>query len=216
MTKTRLWLILTAVVVVAVLVGGWFLLISPNRAEAADLRDQTAATEQQISMLRGTLAELQEMQKNLPAQQAALEAISKQIPSDPALPALIRALTNAGRTSGVDVTNIAPSAPTPLSVIPAAGGTTTATSTQITVIPLTVTAKGTYTQVQQFVQRLESLQRAFLVQGFQLDPAGGSTAGGSSGTDDLQLTVNGQVFTSVATATAGTGSTGAASGTSAN
>jgi type IV pilus assembly protein PilO len=216
MTKTRLWLLLTAVVVVAVLAGGWFLLVSPKRAEAADLGAQTAATEQQISALRSKLTELQDKQRNLPAQQAALEAISKQIPSDPALPALIRALTNAGRSSGVDLMNIAPGAPAPLGAVGGTTGTAAATQSPINVITVTVAAKGSYNQVQQFVQRLESLQRAFLVQGFQLAP---DTAAGSSGTasGDLLLTVNGQVFTSAGpSATAAANTAGGTTGTGAN
>ncbi|MDQ1677571.1 MAG: hypothetical protein QOC93_2715 [Actinomycetota bacterium] len=214
MTKTRLWLVLTAVVVVAVLAGGWFLLVSPKRAEANDLRAQTLSTEQQVTALRGKLADLKEKQANLPAQQAALDAISKQIPSDPALPALIRALTIAGRNSGVDLTDIAPAAPTALAPVPGAAGTTAATP--INVISLVVSAKGNYTQVQQFVSRLEGLQRAFLVKGFQLGAVAAATGTGSgTGGGELQLTVTGEVFTSAATAAAAT-TAGATSGAGAN
>jgi type IV pilus assembly protein PilO len=205
MTKIRLWLVLTAVAVVAVLAGGWLLLISPKRAEADDLRAETVATEQQITTLRGRLAELQEKQANLPAQQAALDAISKQIPGEPALPALIRALTNAGRSSGVDLASIAPGAPTALAPVGATAGA--AATTPIVVIPLTLTAKGTYTQVQQFVSRLETLQRAVLVRGFQLDAAASGEGAAADAAGGLQLTVDGQVFTSVVTA--GSSTTGA-------
>jgi type IV pilus assembly protein PilO len=220
MTKTRLWLVLTAVGVVAVLAGGWFLLVSPKRAEANDLRAETAATEQQVSVLRSRLAELREKQANLPAQQAALEAISKQIPSDPAQPAMIRALTNAARTSGIKLISIAPGQPGPLAPVPATGGSA-ANATQINSIQLTLSAKGTYTQVQQFIQRLESLQRAFLVQGFQVSAGGDTAAGSGSTSSDLALSVAGQVFTSVATAatpatTGGSAATGATNGTVAN
>jgi Tfp pilus assembly protein PilO len=206
MTKTRLWLVLTAVAVVAVLAGGWFLLVSPKRDEAGDLRAQTASTEQQIAVLRGRLDQLRAQQADLPAQQAVLEQISKQIPTDPALPALIRALTKAARSSGVDLASMQPSAPAPLAPV----GTTTGTAaTPIQVIQLAVTAQGTYAQVQQFVSRLETLQRAFLVRGFQLAPKS------DGGANALQLTVDGQVFTAAATS-AGTAGTAATSGTVAN
>jgi type IV pilus assembly protein PilO len=218
MTKTRLWLVLTAVGVVAVLAGGWFLLVSPKRAEANDLRAETGTTEQQISVLRGRLAELRDKQASLPAQQAALDAISKKIPSDPALPALIRALTIAGRNSGVDLTSISPGPPVQPPTAPVAGGTAAA-ATPITSIPLVISATGTFTQVQQFVSRLESLQRAFLVLQFQLGTNESSGAAGSGSTSGpLTLAITGQVFTSGTTATAAGGSaaTGATNGTVAN
>ena len=42
LTKSQLWISGTALVCVVIVLAGWFLLIAPKRAEAADLRDQTA------------------------------------------------------------------------------------------------------------------------------------------------------------------------------
>jgi hypothetical protein len=46
MTKTRTWAAATAGICVLLILAAWFLLISPKRAEAADLRDQTVAQDQ--------------------------------------------------------------------------------------------------------------------------------------------------------------------------
>ena len=43
MNSTRTWTLGTAVVAVLLLVAGWFLLVSPQRSAAADLRDQVTA-----------------------------------------------------------------------------------------------------------------------------------------------------------------------------
>ena len=40
MSMTRRWSLLTAVVIVGILAAGWFLLVSPKRSDAADLRDK--------------------------------------------------------------------------------------------------------------------------------------------------------------------------------
>ena len=98
MTDTRKWSALAAVLVVAIFAAGWFLLISPKRGDAAELREQggharrrpTPGSSEQITML-------QAQQKDLPQQQAQLAAMRTQIPDNPALPSLIRDLTAAGQ-----------------------------------------------------------------------------------------------------------------------
>ena len=111
MTVTRKWSLLAAVLVVAILVAGWFLLVSPKRSKAAELRADTATQEQANAMLQSKLVELKAQQENLPAQRARLAVIRKQIPGNPALPSLIRDLTAAGRKTGATVDTMAPAVP---------------------------------------------------------------------------------------------------------
>ncbi len=42
MTKSRTWTVGTAVLVVLILLAGWFLLVTPKRSHAADLQAQAA------------------------------------------------------------------------------------------------------------------------------------------------------------------------------
>jgi Tfp pilus assembly protein PilO len=221
MSKAKAWIGLSAFAVVLILVGGWFALIAPKHADAADLRAQTQTTETQISSLQARLRDLQQKKENLPAQTAALANIERKLPADPSLPPLIRALTAAARSAGVMLKSISPSTPSPLAAV--AGSPSSA---QISVIALSVATEGDYFATERFVSALEQLDRGLLVSGFTLS-GGSESAPGTGGTGParkkLSLTIQGQVFVSTA-ATAGgaaTGTTGTATssrpaGTTAN
>lgn len=188
MTRTRIWVLATSVAVVAVLAAGWFLLVSPKKAESADLRSQTESAEQKISALTSQLAELRAQQAELPAQEAKLAAIDRQIPSDPQLPVLVRSLTEAARATGCTLTTISPAAP--VAVTSQSPGTAAdAPAPPLTSIQLNLAVSGTYVEVEQFVLKLEQLQREFRVQTFSIVR---ETKDGGAG--ELVLSVTGQVF----------------------
>src|SRR3954470_5403250 len=109
MDKMKQWALLTVVAIVAIAVGGWFVLISPQRSHASELRTQTQSQEGRNSQLRATLASLQAQKASLPKVQAALAKLGVQLPSNPALPALIRSLSSAADAAGVDLISLAPS-----------------------------------------------------------------------------------------------------------
>lgn len=140
MSMTRKWSLLTAVLVVAIVAAGWFVLIAPKRSEASGLRDQASSQEQQNAMLVQKLEVLKAQQAELPKQRAELANLRIQIPDNPALPSLIRDLTAAGRKVGASIDELTPqppvSAPVTSSVVAApqtgtatTGSTGTATTT---------------------------------------------------------------------------------------
>ena len=185
MDKLKQWVALTVVGVLAVLAAGWFLVVSPKRSAAADLRTQ-AATQQQGNMgLRAQLATLKAQAKDLPQKQAALAAVAAKVPDNPALPSLIRALSKAADDAGVELVSLAPSAPVPATGAAAAAAappTAAKTGTTLTTAPagsaagtlqqiaLTINVIGGYFQVEQFFDRLENLTRALKVGGFTMLP----------------------------------------------
>lgn len=222
---TRRWSLLTSVLIVGILAASWFLLVSPKRTEASELRVQ--ATEQQASndALVQQLTVLKAQSLDLPKQKAQLAVLGKQIPNNPALPNLIRTLSAAGKKVGVQVVSMKPGTPAPAAVVvpvaatpPAtttgtdtkATGETTATETTPTVaapvapplyiLPLQLEITGSYFEVEQFLNKLEGMQRNYLVTGFSLKPgeaaAGGATGTAATGTGDLSLSLTGQVFLS--------------------
>jgi type IV pilus assembly protein PilO len=186
MDKMKQWVALTVVGVIAVLAAGWFLLVSPKRSEAADVRVKVAAEQSKDSQLQTQLAMLKTLAKNLPQQQAKLAAVAAKIPDNPALPALIRGLSAAADSAGVELTSLAPGTPAPVApatpaasaptvpgkpAAPAAGSAAaagTAVAGTLQAIPLTVNVVGSYFQVEQFFDQVESLTRAFKVTGFTL------------------------------------------------
>lgn len=220
MSLTRRWSLLTAVLIVGILAASWFLLVSPKRSDAAALSAQ--ATKQQASndALVQQLNQLKAQSLDLPKQKAKLAVMRKQIPDNPALPTLIRDLTAAGKKVGVEVVSMKPGPPAaaPVTVpvappAPPAGGTDAATTAQgatptavapaaapLYLVPLQLEITGSYFEVEQFINKLEGIQRTFLVTGFSLKPGAGgaSTATGtattSGTTDGLSLSLTGQVF----------------------
>jgi Tfp pilus assembly protein PilO len=224
MSMTRRWSLLTAVLIVGILAASWFLLVSPKRSDAAEIRGQAAAQQASNEALVQKLNELKAQSGDLPKQKAQLATMRKQIPDNPALPTLVRDLTAAGKKVGVQVLSIAPGAPTAAVVaaapVPVAttdttaadgsatDGTAATTGTPTTptvvapaaaplyVLPLGLTITGSYFEVEQFINRLEGMQRAYLLTAFDLKPLGAATTGNSTAADELTLSLTGQVFLS--------------------
>ncbi len=112
MAKLRSLIMLAAFAVVAVLVGGWFVLVSPKNAAAADLNAKAAqeapkqqALQQQINMLKVD-------EKQASAYQRRLDAVALHLPVGAALPGLMRELTKAADATNVRIEEITPSIPT--------------------------------------------------------------------------------------------------------
>lgn len=104
--KARTWTIGTAVVVVLVLVAGWFLAVSPLYAEAGETRDQTASVEDQNELLRVQNAELRAQFRNLDETRAELAEYQVGIPIEPDLSDFQREIDRIATASGVLVTDI--------------------------------------------------------------------------------------------------------------
>ena len=126
MDKLKQWIAFTVLGVFAVLAAGWFLLVSPKRADADALGQQAASQVTANSTLQTQLAVLKSQAKNLPQQQAQLAKVAAKIPDNPAEPALIRALDSAATAAGVELVSISPSLPTaaaaPAVTVPVAPG----------------------------------------------------------------------------------------------
>jgi Tfp pilus assembly protein PilO len=209
MDKMKQWIALTLVGALAIMAGGWFLVISPKRAHAADLRTQAAAKERANSLLQVQLSTLKAQAKDLPKQQAKLAAVAAKIPNNSAMPTLIRALNSAADDTGVELVSVAPSVATPVAGAAAPAAATTAASAAsapssvgaLQSIQLSLGIVGSYFQVAEYLDRLESLQRAFRVTGFTLAPGTNPVKSPASqpGTDTgklLNASITGLVFES--------------------
>lgn len=225
MTATRKWTALAVLLVVAVFAASWFLLIAPKRSEAAGLRSQTVEQVANNERLVQQLEVLKAQALELPKQEAFLAQIRRQLPDNPALPALIRDLTAAAKKSGVALTSLAPSLPAavvspvvaaPVATTTAPADTTTSQPAETGVVavtpapptlyqvPITVKTTGSYFEMEQFLNKLEGLKRSFLVSGFTLKGAEGSSEAGAENAGGLELVIQGRVFLSPAAAAAAT------------
>ncbi len=217
MDKLQQWVALTVVGAIAILAAGWFLLVSPKRSEAADLRAQAESQDVANAALETQLQVLKAQAKDLPKKQAELAAVAAKIPDNPGLPALIRALTVASTSAGVEFVSVAPGAPVaavaaaPAAVVaapePNADGTVAAaavaaapvsTAGQLMTIPLAINVVGDYFEVEQFLANLEDLPRSLRVANLTLAPGSSPTSKttGASADDGRSLTstITGEVF----------------------
>jgi Tfp pilus assembly protein PilO len=204
MDKTKQWSILAALAVVAVFVGGWFVAVSPQRSKASDLKEQASAQQSANQTLMAQLASLKAQHRDLPKVQAQLVKLSGQLPDNPALPTLIRQLSDAADSAGVDLVSLSPSDPAfavspvtaPVLAPPASTDSSSSDSSsapaapapvapvateRLAYVPLTVVVNGSYFEVEQFFSNLEAIKRSFLVTGGSFEP-GAPTTDGASGT----------------------------------
>jgi Tfp pilus assembly protein PilO len=220
--KVKQWVALALVGSLAIVAAGWFLLVSPKRGEAADLRTQAASQETANTNLRTSLQMLQAQAKDLPKKQADLARVAAKIPSDPAMPALIRALTAASTSAGVHLVSVTPEAPVAMAAAapapgaapapvdgaapaaadpaaPAAGAPGAGPAGSLAAIPVTISVAGGYFEVAQFLANVENLPRALRVNNLTLVP--GLSPAAPEGSDakvedgrSLLTTITGSVF----------------------
>jgi Tfp pilus assembly protein PilO len=228
MTKLRQMWLLTALGSLAALAGGYFLLVSPQASKAAGLRNEAETQQQANAKLTSQIKMLNAQKKDLPAQQAELAKFASKIPSNPAMPALIRSVSDAADNAGVELRSLSPSQP----VLVTAGTGRNATAVTATApygmalaqIPVSIKVVGNYSQVSQFLSEVEGLPRAFLVSGLAVKPGAEAPQGADSAaaattadSDLLTADLTGQLYmtTKVAAPVAPKTATTAASTTAA-
>jgi len=220
MDKLKQWVVLAVAASIVIVAAGWFLAVSPKRAQAEELRVQAAEQLSANSALETQLQVLRAQAQELPKEQAKLAAVAAKIPSDPALPSLVRALLAASESSGAELVSVSPSPPqlvvaaAPVAPpAPAAGQSAPAPADaaaptaavpagpvgQLANIPLAITIAGDYFELQQFVAALEELPRALRISELAITPgtsptepkdSAASTEDGSS----LTSTISGFVY----------------------
>jgi Tfp pilus assembly protein PilO len=194
MTKLRqLWL-LTALGSLAALAGGYFLLVSPQASKAASLREEADTQLQANRQIQSSIALLNKQKKDLPKLQAELEKFAIKIPNNPALPSLVRGLSDAADASGVDLVSITPAVPAwtkavnPVTHAETPGTIAAPGGSVLVDIPVAIQITGSYSQISQFFSEIESLPRALAVSGFSVVPGVPGGAGAATAVDKDTLT----------------------------
>jgi Tfp pilus assembly protein PilO len=171
MNKMRQWSLLTAVVVFVVFAAGWFLLVSKQNHKAASLRTQAAGVQASNAQLQQQVSQLQQQKKGLPAQQRKLAKFATEIPDNPELPTLIRQMSAAAQSAGVDLISLAPGQPAPVAVTasaPVAAGAAAAPAAPLDSITMQIHVTGSYYNVESFFAEIQKLTRAMMVSGWTL------------------------------------------------
>ena len=179
-------LILGILGIVIVVIGFYFLLLSPllqSLNEQAQARDDKQA---QLEEVQQQVNELEEVRSNSPEIERQLLELSKRVPTQPQIPTLVVQVEEIADASGVTQLSVDPEPPT----APAGGG-------DYQVVPVTMQFDGTYDQMQDFLLRTRNLTRLVTVTDLSYcrNPTIGEQAsceveGEASGTTDETTTLN--------------------------
>jgi Tfp pilus assembly protein PilO len=203
----QMWL-LTAVLMVGLLAGGYFLLVSPKKGQVTKLHANAETQRKANDVLKGQISLLEAQAKSLPAKQNRLAEIEKKIPSNPALPALVRSLTKSGRETGMFLEILEPTAPVFLEtadlapVAPAKPGTADAAAAttpsvdvgKLAMVPIRITAWGNFAETQEFLSELESLKRTLMVTNAEITYTPPATQDGTPSPGDLKVVLDARVY----------------------
>lgn len=202
----RIWALITAIVVIALLAGGWFLGVSPQleRAATAALNEQGVDSQNQIA--QAELAKLAADKKNEKTLDDELSKLQQQIPvtsEDPSFLRDIQALASRYKVTITDYERgdttpyIAPAAAAPADATTSdSSATDTAaaapvsadpvpltdplvTSESLVTVPVTVAASGSYTDLTRFQNALQDMTRLYLVTGVTVKQNEASSGGGA-------------------------------------
>lgn len=214
------WYIAAALSAVLVILAAWFLLVSPQRANAEEIRASVDAQEQANKATEAQIATLKAQFKDLPELQKQTAAIRTKIPTTPGMASLLRQLSTLAKTSGVELVAVTPAQPAPLTAGAAGSSGSLDAPGQVNAIPVGVAVTGRFANVRLFLSGVEKMQRAMLVTGLTIarDDSAGEDAPGNQLKVDLTSRVfianKGNPAPAAKTSTTAGGEDGAATSTS--
>jgi type IV pilus assembly protein PilO len=145
-------LILGLLGIVILVIGFYFLLLSPllgRLNEQAQARDDKQA---QLAQVQQEVNQLEEIRRNSPEIERQLLELSKRIPTQPQIPTFVVQVQEIADASGVTQLSVEPGD----AAAPAGGG-------DYQVIPVTMQFNGTYDEMQDFLLRMRNLARLVAV-----------------------------------------------------
>jgi Tfp pilus assembly protein PilO len=149
--STRAQVALISGALLLVLLIGYFALISPKRSTAAELKQKTAAVQQQIDQNRSA-----GFKQALPAvRSASVFSVAKAMPNQLETPNVILQLNQLALDSGISFDSISPGGGIGATAIP----TPTSASDPFAAQPITVQFTGSYYNLLAFLLRLRNLVR---------------------------------------------------------
>lgn len=213
----------------------------PSRTKLSEVRADVKRTQDEVAALTAKLQHLQDLKANeeelrkefaklkdalpvepavsdfiLDVQQAADQAGIAFLSIAPALPAATAGSAPAAAASGAATAPSSGASPSPSQAETAESTATAPTTTQVAPgvhgIAVSLTADGSFFAIEEFVAKMEKLERALRVNTFSLSGAGGDTAAtgaaapaaGVSGSPKVSLTIALQIFMGGPAATAST------------
>jgi len=174
-TSTQRIASVAVAVAIAMILGWYFILWSPQTHDLKSAHQARAAAEQQINQLDSQVSQLDVLVKQIPADTARLKALDNTLPDNPSLDSALDQLHQTAAQTGVLLSSLDPSTPeSGSSATPAPGGPA---------ITLGMTATGSYRQLMGFLTDLARMPRALTVDDLTL-----------SGSPELTANITARIF----------------------
>jgi type IV pilus assembly protein PilO len=132
-----------------IVLGGFFLLVSPLEARVNTLRAQQVALERELTQARAAAADVARARREAADLERQLTVMKDRLPNQKEMPTLFRALTDGAFQSGLSVSLFQPKEGK--------------IHDYYVEIPITVTAEGGYHEVGEFFERVAGLPRVVTV-----------------------------------------------------
>ena len=194
----RRQMIIAAVAAVIVTVLFFVFALRPKLAQISETRDEIETAQNLERQLQDQLEQLREAREDRPRTVARLAVANQYVPVEPDLPGFIRTVQSASVAAGIDLLSIAPTNPGELE-----------DATGVQVINVTLNVVGGFRRVEDFLIRLENLERLVEVRSLSISP----------GSDDLSdqtilnTTMSLQMYVAAPDAGVSTGGTGGSTST---
>ncbi|CAN5710267.1 hypothetical protein BH20ACT12_BH20ACT12_10310 [soil metagenome] len=145
-------LILGLLGILIIVIGFYFLLLSPLLGTLNDRAKEREDKQVQLDQLQQQVNELEEVRRNSPEIERQLLELSKRVPTQPQIPTFVVQIEEIAGASGVTQLVVEPVDAAP----PAGGG-------DYQTIPVTMQFNGTYDEMQDFLLRTRNLARLVTV-----------------------------------------------------
>jgi Tfp pilus assembly protein PilO len=144
----------------------YFALFSPESHHLTSARAARAAAAQQVSSLDAQVAQLEVVQKQIPADRVKLASRTAAVPNNPQLPDALAQFHADAVLSGVTLSSLSPTEPTAGSSGSATAGTPS--------IDVSISTTGSYQQLQSFMTLVSRMPRTVVLNTMSIS-AGAST-----------------------------------------
>jgi hypothetical protein len=187
-------LMLMGIVTIAVLLGVWFMVVSPERERASKVTAEVVAARTQLATAESEASSARGARANYSTAYASLVSLGQAVPASAETPALIYQLDRATHSRHIQFSSITASGSSSSSSSASATPTPAAQTSGFTAEPFTFVFSGSFMHLYKLLDQLE---------GFTLQ-----TPSGSLHVNGRLLTIDSLDLAPVANETQGSGSTG--------
>jgi Tfp pilus assembly protein PilO len=184
-------MVIMAIAVLAILAGGWLLVVSPERKEAAQAETKIESARTALQTAQSQAASERSAEARYASAYVSVVKLGKAVPPQQEVPSLVYELERASNQRSIDFNSITSSS-TSGTPSAAASSTSTASATPaaFTQMPFTFIFKGSYFGLAHLLGQIDGLARTTTTTG-----AGASKSSDASALTPTGVQVNGRLLT---------------------